>query len=177
MQISILRLGHRIPRDERITTHVALVARAFGADEIIYAGQHDSSFEESVKKINENWGSEFKIKYAKNPLKIAKEYRKNGFAVVHLTMYGIPLPEKLGEIKKNEKVLVIVGAEQVPREFYEIADFNISITSQPHSEVAALAIALDRIMEGAELERGFSKKFRGKLEIEPGEKGKRINFS
>ena len=32
--ISILRLGHRISRDKRITTHVALVARAFGANNI-----------------------------------------------------------------------------------------------------------------------------------------------
>ncbi len=175
MKISILRLGHRIPRDERITTHVALVARAFGAGEIIYSGQHDSSFEESVKKISENWGGKFEIRYAKNPLKAANDYKKNNFALVHLTMYGIPLPEKADEIKKNGKILVIVGAEQVPKEFYEIADFNISITNQPHSEVAALAIILDRIMEGKELELGFSEKFKGKITIEPSEKGKKIS--
>lgn len=174
MKISVLRLGHRLPRDQRITTHVALVARAFGADEIIYAGQHDYSFEESMKKINENWGGKFRVKYAKNPLRAAKEYRKNGFALVHLTMYGIPLPEKLDEIKKCGKMLVIAGAEQVPKEFYGISDFNISVTSQPHSEVAALAVALDRVMQGKELEREFSKKFRGKIKIEPSEKGKRI---
>ena len=33
--INVLRLGHRIGRDKRITTHVALVARAFGADKIL----------------------------------------------------------------------------------------------------------------------------------------------
>ena len=33
--ITILRIGHRISRDKRITTHVALVARAFGADNIL----------------------------------------------------------------------------------------------------------------------------------------------
>ena len=33
--IIVLRIGHRIGRDKRITTHVALVARAFGANEII----------------------------------------------------------------------------------------------------------------------------------------------
>jgi len=33
--ITVLRIGHRISRDKRITTHVALVARAFGADKIL----------------------------------------------------------------------------------------------------------------------------------------------
>lgn len=173
MEISVLRLGHRLPRDERITTHVALVARAFGAKEITYAGQHDSSFEESVKRISEAWGGSFAVSYSKNPAKTAREYRKSGYSVAHLTMYGIPLPEKIGAMGECEKMLVIVGAEQVPREFYEIADFNISITGQPHSEVAALAVLLDRLMDGKELERGFSEKFRGKIMIEPSEKGKK----
>ena len=30
VSISVLRLGHRIVRDKRVSTHVALVARAFG---------------------------------------------------------------------------------------------------------------------------------------------------
>ncbi|MEC7710726.1 MAG: tRNA (cytidine(56)-2'-O)-methyltransferase, partial [Thermoproteota archaeon] len=34
MNIEILRIGQRILRDDRVTTHVALVARAFGASKI-----------------------------------------------------------------------------------------------------------------------------------------------
>ena len=41
--IEVLRLGHRISRDKRISTHVALVARAFGASKIYYTGQKDKS--------------------------------------------------------------------------------------------------------------------------------------
>lgn len=171
--ISVLRLGHRLPRDERITTHVALVARAFGAGEIIYAGQHDSSFEESVRKISENWGGDFSARYTKKPAGEAMEYRRKGYSIVHLTMYGIPLPEKAEEIKGKEKILVIIGAEHVPTEFYGLADFNISVTNQPHSEVAALAITLDRLMEGKELERGFSEQFSGKIRVCPSERGKK----
>ena len=37
-RISVLRLGHRIERDKRITSHLGLTARAFGADEIILSG-------------------------------------------------------------------------------------------------------------------------------------------
>lgn len=174
MDITIFRLGHRLPRDERITTHVALVARAFGANEIIYAGQHDSSFELSVSKITDACGGGFKARHTKKPASDVAEYKENGYAIVHLTMYGIPLPEKIIEIKKREKIAVIVGAEQVPHEFYELADFNISVTGQPHSEVAALAITLDRIMGGKELERDFSSTFQGKLEISPSERGKNV---
>ena len=173
-EILVLRLGHRLPRDERITTHVALVARAFGAEGIIYSGQHDSSFEESVRRICANWGGSFSVRFEKNPLKFAKECKKDGYSLAHLTMYGMPLPEKTAELQKCEKVLVIVGAEQVPAEFYHISDFNISVTSQPHSEVAALAVALDRLMEGRELDREFSKHFKGKLALIPDERGKKI---
>ncbi|MEM5871528.1 MAG: tRNA (cytidine(56)-2'-O)-methyltransferase, partial [Candidatus Aenigmatarchaeota archaeon] len=56
MSIYVLRLGHRIHRDERISTHCGLVARAFGADGIIYSGEHDEKLIESVKRVSEEWG-------------------------------------------------------------------------------------------------------------------------
>ncbi|MFH1520980.1 MAG: tRNA (cytidine(56)-2'-O)-methyltransferase [Candidatus Micrarchaeota archaeon] len=164
--IQILRLSHRLPRDERISTHVCLVARAFGADSIVYSGQHDSSLEDSVRKICASWGGSFPITCEKNSIKHIKECKKSGFIIVHLTMYGMSLSEKLTEIKKAKKLLVVVGSEHVPGEIYELADFNIAITNQPHSEVAALAITLDRICVG--------KEFDGKIRIKPSEKGKEI---
>jgi tRNA (cytidine56-2'-O)-methyltransferase len=177
MEIVVLRLGHRLPRDERISTHVALVARAFGAAAITYTGQHDSGLELSVSRIVENWGgrtvsgSRFSVSYEKSAVSAIKNYKKNGFSVIHLTMYGVPIQGALPVIKSREKLLVVVGSEAVPTEIYQLADFNISITSQPHSEVAALAIALDRLMEGRELEE---RDFGGKLKIEPSERGKRV---
>ena len=35
MKIEVLRIGQRLVRDDRVTTHVALVSRAFGATKII----------------------------------------------------------------------------------------------------------------------------------------------
>jgi tRNA (cytidine56-2'-O)-methyltransferase len=178
MDITVLRLGHRLPRDERITTHVALVARAFGATGIIYSGQQDSSLEKSVSSVANAWGGTFSISYEKNFISAIKRFKKNDFTIAHLTMYGMPLSEKMAEIrngaKKNQKLLVIIGAERVPGEVYELADYNIAITSQPHSEVAALAIFLDRAMDGKELERGFDENFKGKIKLVPKEKGKEI---
>jgi len=185
-EIVILRLGHRLPRDERISTHVALVARAFGANSIIYSGQHDEGLESSVLRLENSWGGSFGIKYEKNFRKVIKEHKEKGFAILHLTMYGIPIQEVLrseswvsrfGQSKHetlDTRLLIIVGSEAVPAEVYHLADFNISVTNQPHSEVAALAIVLDRLMEGKELERGFDERFKGKVKIEPSEKGKKV---
>lgn len=172
--IRVLRLGHRIPRDERISTHVALVARAFGAESIVYTGMHDQSLEDSVKRVSENWGGNFSIKYEKSGSKIVKKAKREGFSVAHLTMYGMPLPEKTDEVKKKEKLLVVVGGERVPGEIYELADFNISITGQPHSEVAALAVFLEKITGGKPLEREYCDKFKGKVRVRPSERGKSV---
>jgi len=157
---------------------VALVARAFGAEKIIYSGQHDSGLEASVERIGENWGSgadgkKFTIEYVKSAKSVMKKYKKDGFVIVHLTMYGIGVNDVVNEMKKHQKLLLVVGSEQVPKEIYELADFNISVTTQPHSEVAALAIALDRLQHGKELKNGGFD-FNGKLRIEPCARGKKI---
>jgi len=171
-EIVVLRLGHRLPRDERISTHVALVARAFGAKHIIYTGQHDSGLESSVDRVGKSWGGDVTITYEKSHGKVISQFKKDGFAIVHLTMYGLPVVERIDEIKKQQKLLIIVGGEAVPGEVYQSADYNIAVTSQPHSEVAALAIMLDRIMNGEELTREFDASFKGKTRIKPNERGK-----
>ena len=163
MEIHVLRLSHRLPRDERISTHVALVARAFGAGGMTYTGQHDSSLEDSVKRICSNWGGNFPVNHEKSYRKVISSYKKKGFEVIHLTMYGIPVKS----MKKPKKALLIVGSEHVPTDVYEMSDQNISVTSQPHSEVAALAIALERL-------NGMDHEFNGKIKILPSGSGKHV---
>ena len=41
-RVDVLRLGYRLGRDPRITTHLALVGRALGADRFLLAGDEDS---------------------------------------------------------------------------------------------------------------------------------------
>ncbi|UCH72343.1 MAG: tRNA (cytidine(56)-2'-O)-methyltransferase [Thermoplasmatales archaeon] len=157
--ITVLRIGHRIDRDKRITTHVALVARAFGADKIIIDTK-DQKIEENIRSICNRFGGDFEIESGLNKKKIIKEW--NG-TIVHLTMYGDELNESVKNIDKKKNLLIVVGAEKVPPEFYELSDYNISIGNQPHSEVAALAIFLDRYNKGV----WQRKKFNGKIEIIP----------
>jgi tRNA (cytidine56-2'-O)-methyltransferase len=164
--IEVLRLGHRPLRDKRITTHVGLVARAFGADGMIMTVQ-DEKVEESIKKVVENWGGRFYVKVVEN----WRDYIKNWKGkVVHLTMYGMPLDEKIGEIKKDNNILIIVGSQKVPGEVFDLADYNVAVGNQPHSEVSALAVFLDRFFEGTQLRR----EFKGRMRIIPSEKRKRI---
>ena len=59
--------------------------------------------------------------------------------------------DAIPKIPKDEDIMIIVGASKVPFEVYERADFNVSVGNQPHSEIAALAIFLDRYTEGKAL--------------------------
>ena len=167
--IAVLRLNHRSSRDKRISTHIGLVSRAFLADKIIYSGEQDLVLINSVNKVKNEWGGEFFAEYSKDYKKTIKEYKSKGFKVVHLTMYGLPLIEKVDELKKCKDLLIVVGGEKVPGDVYENADYNLSVTNQPHSEVAALSITLDRLISGKELLHDFSD---ANKRIKPNIKGK-----
>jgi len=169
MNIQILRLGHRFERDRRISTHLALTGRAFGADSIVF-DTDDRRITKSVNAVNEMWGSAFEVKFTDNYKKFIKNFPG---IKVHLTMYGININDKIGEIKnagKEKEVLVIVGGKKVPADIYHLVDYNIGVGNQPHSEVAALAVFLDRLLEGTGLEKDLG----GVQRIIPEEFGKKV---
>lgn len=153
--IEVLRLDHRIHRDPRISTHLALISRAFGASKIYYSGDKDSGMEETVNKITDEFGGPFSIEHIKDEFKFIKEKKKNN-KIVHLTVYGLKVQEEIKNIKKFDNILVIVGGSKVPGEIYGLADFNIAVTQQPHSELAALTIFLDKYFDSKELDKKFS---------------------
>ena len=170
MMIEVLRIGQRIIRDDRVTTHVALVARAFGASKI-FMTEVNPEIKETIKKINKTWGGNFVVEFIDSWRTIAKKKRKENFKIVHLTMYGESINDAQKELSKEENLLVVVGAEKVPREIYEFAHYNVSIGNQPHSEISALAILLDRIQKGEQFKKDFS---RGRRKIIPTKKGKKV---
>ncbi|MEM3421848.1 MAG: tRNA (cytidine(56)-2'-O)-methyltransferase [Candidatus Hadarchaeum sp.] len=172
VKVVVLRMGHRIFRDKRVTTHVGLVARAFGADGMIISDVSDKTVEESIRKVVQNWGGDFFVESGKSWRAVVETWRHMGGVIVHLTMYGIPVDEVIPKLKGKD-ILVIVGGEKMPREVFEIADFNVAIGNQPHSEIAALAIFLDRIFHGSELKKEFKN---SKMKIIPTEKGKKIEI-
>ena len=167
--IEVLRLSHRLKRDVRVSTHCALVSRALGASKIYYSGQHDSSYEDSVSKIVSNWGGDFTIEYVKNPVELIKSKKRENYFIVHLTCYGLELQKEISKIRRNKKILVIIGSEKVPPEVYHLADVNLSVTSQPHSEIAALSLFLHEYFQGKEMNLKFKN---AKITVKPAKIGK-----
>ena len=166
MEVHVLRLGHRPRRDKRVSTHLALAARAFGA-RVVYFTTRDEDVGASVRDVVERWGGDFRLEYVENWKSLVRSWTGT---VVHLTMYGLHVDDVISEIRSSERILVIVGAEKVPPEVFELAHYNVAIGHQPHSEVSALAVFLDRLFRGEELKRDF----RGRYRIVPSPRGKKI---
>ena len=123
MEIEVLRIGQRVVRDDRVTTHVALVARSFGAKKI-YMNEVNPEIKQTISDINKKWGGNFKIEIISEWKKIIKEKKHSGVKIIHLTMYGQNINNIENKIRNEDKILVIVGAEKVQREVYELADYN-----------------------------------------------------
>ena len=163
--ITVLRLGHRPARDKRVTTHVALTARALGAGAILVSTK-DPGLERSIRDVVRRFGGTFRIETGVDWRRILTEWEGTK---VHLTMYGEPVGPVIPRVRMDN-LLIVVGAEKVPRDVYDLVDLNVAIGNQPHSEVAALAIFLDRVL-GA---KAFPAEFRGRVRIRPSARGKDV---
>lgn len=167
MKITVLRLCHRKERDKRVTTHCALVARAFGAKKIILSGEKDDAVVKSVEGVVKNWGGDFEITYEANWKKALRSFKGTK---VHLTMYGKKVND-FPAIKKSKNLLVVIGASKVPAEVYKMVDANVAIGSQPHSEVAALAVFLLETLGERQL---WAEKKKARVKIIPQKNSKRV---
>jgi tRNA (cytidine56-2'-O)-methyltransferase len=168
-RVYVLRLGHRLGRDKRVTTHVGLVARAFGANGFILEGC-DESVLGSLRKVLSVWGGDMVVECCSSGVEVVRSWRDAGGEVIHLTMYGLPLDDVIDTIRASPKPkLVIVGARRVEWFYYENSDYNVAVGNQPHSEVSALALFLDRLFRG----RWAYIRFGGaKLRVIPSSRGK-----
>lgn len=165
-RIVVLRIGHRADRDRRMTTHAALTARAFGAQEI-WVDRPDPGLEERVEDVVRRFGGPFAIRSGVSWRKALRSWKG---VVVHLTMYGERLEEVLLRIPRDRDLMVVVGSEKVPGELFDRADLNVAVGNQPHSEVAALAVFLDRLLNG----EGRRREFPGPLRVVPTPRGKEL---
>src|SRR5581483_3229727 len=165
LRITVLRLGHRPERDKRITTHVCLTARALGAERVVVT-ERDDRVVEGVQDVVKRFGGPFAIESGVPYRPLLKGFQGTK---VHLTMYGLPMQEVVPQVPRDKDLLVVVGAEKVPRDVYELVDFNVAVGNQPHSEVAALALFLYAVQGDAAFAKQFSG---GAIEVEPSARGK-----
>lgn len=174
-KVVVLRWGHR-DRDKRLTSHVALTARALGASGFILADVRDKKVKETVEKVTRQWGGSFPFEMGTPWRRVVKEWRAKNGLVVHLTAYGenIQTSDVLQRIKAAEKdLLVMVGSRKVPSGFFSktVSDFNVAVGNQPHSECSSLAVFLDRFFGGQELSKEFED---AKIKIIPQVRGKKV---
>ena len=150
-----------------MTTHIGLTARALGADRVVLA-EAGADRRGSIEAVTEQFGGPFDVTTTDDPERFLAAWPGT---VVHLTMYGLPLQNVEAEIRSRwltggpdrdgdadttgTPLLAVVGAEKVPFEVYRTADRNVAVTNQPHSEVASLAVFLDHLFRGRELDREF----------------------
>ena len=86
---------------------------------------------------------------------------------------GVYANEIIDEVKEcGRDILIIVGGSKVPSKVYKNATWNVSVTNQPHSEVAALAVFQHLLMDGKEFDLDFEDPV---FEIVPTLHGKNVN--
>jgi len=86
-------------------------------------------------------------------------------------MYGKPWREVTEQIPKDKPAVIVVGGTKVPAEVFSIANHNVSIGNQPHSEVAALGVFMESWLGPID---ESSKFIGGEIEVVPSERGKRV---
>jgi tRNA (cytidine56-2'-O)-methyltransferase len=115
----------------------------------------------------------FDIEIIQDWRSLIKSWKTNNGIIVHLTMYGINIEDITLDYEQERNILIIIGAGKVPKEVYFLADINIAVGNQPHSEIAALAIFLDRFFHGKELVYSFQD---AKMKIVPSSRGKSVKI-
>jgi tRNA (cytidine56-2'-O)-methyltransferase len=150
LTISILAIG-KSPYQTNLD--LCLTARALGASEITFVGDKDTRLIRYINNLNKNWGGKFKVQFAKSykeALKSDTKYKK-----VYLTRYGNPLQTKSYMLKTYKNLVLIVTLKDEMEAIQKLADFNISVSSQPHCSSAAVAIFLHEFYNGRELAMHF----------------------
>ena len=176
-RLDVLRLGYRLGRDPRITTHLALVSRALGADRFLLAGDEDPKMFENLGSVADRFGSGMSCEHVRGPMgwlrRFVEEDAGDGEpgVAVHLTMYGEPFRQAIPRIRRDRPMVVIVGGAKVPGDVYKYSQYNLAVGNQPHSEVAALALFLDAWHGESGSERSFDD---ARLIIQPTASGKRV---
>lgn len=133
----------------------------------MYLHPRDDELAARIAAVTHRWGGEFAVVPVDDWKSLVRSFPG---AVVHLTMYGLPLEKSLARLARHPHLLLVVGGAKVPPELYRRAKYNIAVGHQPHSEVAAVAVTLERLLGlPAPARRGDAPQ-----RIVPSARGKRI---
>ncbi len=148
--ISILVIGKN---SHESNLDLCLAARAFGASSVTFAGKRNPKMVRYLQNVVRNWGGSFSVNFTDDWRgEIAS--RKN-YKVVYLTRFGVPINKLEYGLRTYKNLLVVVTLTENVKNLYRMADFNVSITTQPHCSAAAVAVFLHHFYEGRELAMHF----------------------
>ena len=133
----------------------------------MYLEPADPRLAERIEGVARGWGGSFRVEGVADWRRVVREFPGR---VVHLTMYGEPLDRVMPRLRGSAELLLVVGGAKVPPELYRISDVNVAVGPQPHSEVAAVAVMLDRLL-GLPKSRTFAG---ARRRIVPRSRGKKV---
>ena len=109
----------------------------------MYLHPPDAELAKRLAAVTHRWGGDFAVVPVDDWKGLVRSFPG---AVVHLTMYGLPLERLLPRLARLPRILLVVGGAKVPPELYRTSRYNVAVTHQPHSEVAAVAVVLERLL-------------------------------
>jgi tRNA (cytidine56-2'-O)-methyltransferase len=145
---------------------LCVTSRALGASEITFIGKEDARLVNYIKSMDSKWGGKFKVSFAKSYNEFMKSSDKA--IKVYLTRYGTSLADKSAMMSTYKRIVLIVTDKENVEYINKIADFKISITSQPHCRAASIAVFLHEYYKGREPAMHFEN---AKYKLVPTEKG------
>ncbi len=150
---------------------LAMVSRAFGASNITFCpGEKDGKrLIKYCQAMSRRWGGNFGVSYTDDWKRFIAE-RKN-YLKIYLTRYGMSMTKLGYQVRTYKNVLAIVSFTESIKPLYDAADFNMSITTQPHSCSSSVAVFLHEFYSGRELSMHFEN---AKYKINPGDHGVRV---
>ena len=167
--ISVLVVGRSDYEDE---LSLCMVARAFGASTITFCPEDKSimrKLSRKCKALNRDWGGAFSFSFTNDWKRFVKE--KKNYLKVYLTRYGMPM-KKIGyQVRTYKNVLIIVSEKETIKQLYKAADFNLSITTQPHSCASAIGVFLHDFYQGRELAIHFEN---ARYKVSPEQHGMKV---
>ena len=147
---------------------MGLAARAFGASSIIFTTPKNSRVVRYFKGLSARWGGNFNVEFT-NDWRKELDVKKN-YKVVYLTRFGVPI-RSVESILRTYKNLVVVVSTTDNKSAIRRADFNVSISTQPHTNISAISVFLHEFYSGRELALHFEN---ARYKVVPAARGMRV---
>lgn len=149
--ITVLIIGAGSLENEK---DIALASRAFGASSVIFTSRKNNKLVNYFKSVNRQWGGRFEIRFERDWERVLEE--KKRYEKIYLTKSGAPIGKMMYRIRTYKNILLIATLAENLKKLDGMIDYNVSVTTQPHSSVSAIAVFLHMFFSGRELAVRFN---------------------